>query len=227
MLRALVIALLLANVLFWAGTQDPVRLALGLPRVDHREPERLTRQVAADSITVLPASQPAGAAPDTAATAGAVSLAGAPVPACLVTDVLSEAELQAQQQALLKAGYHTGDWIDMQRERPGRWLLYMGRFENREQLLRKEEELRRLRLSFTPYQGAAELSPGLSLGEYGSADEAQLRLTQLQNRGVRTARVLPLAPGKTEHRLRLDQPGAAAQRLLATPLGARWQACAG
>jgi hypothetical protein len=251
MLRTLVIALLLANGLFWAWTQDPVRLALGLPRVDHREPERLAQQVNAEAISIVPAASTGGSG-GTANTASAgnpnnaasSAMGAAAVPAsgaasnvaaasatstaplgCLITDVLTDAELQAQQLGLLKVGYHTGDWIDMQRELPGRWLLYMGRFADRDQLNRKEEELRRLKLGFTPYKGLPEYTPGLTLGEFGSSDEAQLRLAQLQDRGVRTARVLPLEAGKTEHRLRLDQPGATAQRLLASPLGARWRAC--
>ncbi len=238
MLRTLVIALALANVLFWAWTQDPVRLALGLPRVDHREPERLARQVNDQAISVVVAASAAGsranppatpAVPASAAAASAVSAAssaGTAAPlGCLITDVLTDAELQAQQLGLLKVGYRTGDWIDMQRELPGRWLLYMGRFTDREQLTRKEEELRRLRLAFTPYKGLPEYTPGLSLGEFGSADEAQLRLSQLQDRGVRTARVLPLTVGTTEHRLRLEQAGPAGQRLLDSPLGQRWRAC--
>lgn len=235
MLRTLVIALLLANVLFWAWTQDPVRLALGLPRVDHREPERLARQVNEQAISVVVAASAASAAssradspalPARSAEASAASGTATAAPlGCLITDVLTDAEVQAQQLGLLKVGYRTGDWIDMQRELPGRWLLYMGRFTDREQLNRKEEELRRLRLAFTPYKGLPEYTPGLSLGEFGSADEAQLRLSQLQDRGVRTARVLPLTVGTTEHRLRLEQAGPAGQRLLDSPLGQRWRAC--
>jgi hypothetical protein len=232
MLRTLVIALLLANVLFWAWTQDPVRLALGLPRVDHREPERLARQVNEQAISVVVAASAASsradspALPARSAEASAASGTAAAAPlGCLITDVLTDAEVQAQQLGLLKVGYRTGDWIDMQRELPGRWLLYMGRFTDREQLNRKEEELRRLRLAFTPYKGLPEYTPGLSLGEFGSADEAQLRLSQLQDRGVRTARVLPLTVGTTEHRLRLEQAGPAGQRLLDSALGQRWRAC--
>jgi len=130
------------------------------------------------------------------------------------------------QRELLQAGLRTGDWLDIRREKPGRWMLYMGRFADRDQLERKADELRRMRLPFSEFSGVAEFTPGLSLGQFGSNAEAQVRLGQLQQRGVRTARVVALAAGQVEHRLRIDQPGAAGPRLLALRSNSRWQACA-
>ncbi|MEK8047254.1 hypothetical protein [Ideonella margarita] len=289
MLRLVILLLLLANLLFWAGHQPAVRDALGMPAVGDSEPYRLQRQINADALRVvssegLPAvaagranggntatgsgNSAAGAAASSAAASGVAAVAASgvasgapassasaasaasssatasaaspasaaslpafaaannPATACLQTTTLSEADVATAQRELLQAGLRTGDWLDIRREKPGRWMLYMGRFADRDQLERKADELRRMRLPFSEFSGVAEFTPGLSLGQFGSNAEAQVRLGQLQQRGVRTARVVALAPGQVEHRLRIDQPGAAGPRLLALRSNSRWQACA-
>lgn len=69
MLRLAVLALLAANLLFWAYTQGHL-MALGLNPTGGREPERLNQQVAADKLVVRNAARPP-AAPDTATNANA------------------------------------------------------------------------------------------------------------------------------------------------------------
>ncbi len=72
MLRLAVLALLAANLLFWAYTQGHLA-SLGLNPTGGREPERLTQQVAADKLVVRNATRPP-AGPDT-------PIANAPAPA--------------------------------------------------------------------------------------------------------------------------------------------------
>lgn len=71
MLRLAVLALLAANLLFWAYTQGHL-MALGLNPTGGREPERLTQQVAADKLVVRNAPRPP-AAPDASTTANATA----------------------------------------------------------------------------------------------------------------------------------------------------------
>ncbi len=71
MLRLAVLALLAANLLFWAYTQGHL-VTLGLNPTGSREPERLTQQVAADKLVVRNAPRPP-AAPDTSTTANATA----------------------------------------------------------------------------------------------------------------------------------------------------------
>jgi hypothetical protein len=117
----------------------------------------------------------------------------------------------------------------MRRELPGRWVVYMGRFTDREALQKKLEELQHMALIPTELKAPADFAPGLTLGEFGAQADAQERLERLQARGLRTARVLQLPSQGVEHRLRVDRvEGAPAERLAALgsqPSATRWQAC--
>ena len=225
MLRLLVAALLVANLLFWAWHHTPLPQALGLPAAEPgREPERLQRQVHPEAIQLLKA----GMRPVAARTASSEA-AGASAALCLEAGPLNDDAAGAALRELGQAGVPAGGWVDMRRELPGRWIVYMGRYPERETLLKKTEELQRLGLTATQLRSPAELAPGLALGDFGAQAEAQGHLERLQARGVRTARVLQLPSPGAEHRLRVDRIApAAAERLAA--LGAqggasRWQPC--
>jgi hypothetical protein len=230
MLRLLVAALLVANLLFWAWHHTPLPQALGLQTADAgREPERLQRQFHPERIQLLaPGAQPVAPARSAASTTEAVALA-APTPICIEAGPLDEVAASAAARELAQAGVPAGGWVDMRRELPGRWIVYMGRYPEHEALQRKLDELHRLGLSATALKTPAELAPGLALGEFGTQADAQQWLDQLQARGVRTARVLQLPSPGGEHRLRADRVDAAAAERLAAlsgqPNATRWQPC--
>jgi hypothetical protein len=253
MLRLLVAALLIANLLFWAWHQPAVSDALGWapPADGGREPQRLQRQVRPEAVRLLPASQAVGAratpvaatlavsTPDTAAVQAA--LATGPLPGdtgpstgdtgvCLETGPMSDAAASAAERALAQAGVPAGAWAVVRRELPGRWIVYMGRYTEREALQRKLEEVQRLNISATELRGPGELAPGLALGEFGTQADAQARLERLQARGVRTARVVQLPSPGAEHQLRAERlDRRLAEQLAALPPRrgqARWQLCA-
>lgn len=234
MLRWLVIALLLANLGFWAWKQATIAQALGLPQAQDREPERLLRQIRPDAVRLTPLpSAEAASSPAATATAASAAASATPAPAafddqaCLEAGPLTPAQIPTATKALLQAGVSPGGWAEIRRDIPGRWVIAMGRFENREQLQRKLSELQRLQLKTTEATG--ELAPGLILGEFSSAPSAQERLNQLKERGVRTARVVTQAEGRVEVRLRADQlsPSALGKLRGATAATAplRWRAC--
>lgn len=220
MLRLLVAALLAANLLFWAWHHTPLPQALGASSAEAgREPERLQRQIHPEAIQLLAptaagvhpigaaplgASAPAPAAADTAASALGPVPPLAPA-LCLEAGPLNDRALDAAARELARAGVPAGGWVDMRRELPGRWIVYMGRYTEREALQRKAEELQRLGLIATELKAPAELAPGLALGEFGAQADAQARLDRLQSRGVRTARVVQLPSPGAEHRLRVDR----------------------
>ena len=197
MLRLLVALLLLANLVFWALGRDDVARALGLDSPSDREPARLARQIRPEAVKLLNAAGASGPAASAASAAAALS--------CLESGPLSDAEAAVATRELQQAGVPAGAWVDMRRELPGRWLLYMGRFADREQVRRKSLELQRLSLPFEEVLDVPELSPGLLLGSFDNDAEAQARLAQLRARGVRTARVLPQSAPGAEHRLRVDR----------------------
>lgn len=236
MLRLLVGALLIANLAFWAWTQPAITAALGGAPPDGREPERLARQLQPEAVRVVPlAAASSASGPAAGATAGSGAEVAAAVPpealACLETPPLAAAQVASAVQALQAVGVPAGGWVELRRERPGRWMLYMGRFSDRDQAARKGSELAAMRLPFEELL-VGDWAPGLRLGEFGSAAEAQARLNQLQGRGVRTARVVTLSPPGQELRLRADRlPAVAAERLQAaeraasTPGLLAWQPC--
>lgn len=231
MLRLLVGALLIANLAFWAWTQPAITSALGWAPPDGREPERLARQLQPEAVRVVPLAAAGSAA--ASASGGADDAASTPPDAlaCLETPPLAAAQVASAVQALQAVGVAAGGWVELRRERPGRWMLYMGRFSDRDQAARKGSELAAMRLPFEELR-EGDWAPGLQLGEFGSAAEAQARLTQLQGRGVRTARVVTLSPPGQEVRLRADRLPAvaveqlqAAERAASTPLPLAWQPC--
>lgn len=235
MLRLLVAALLVANLLFWAWHHTPVAQALGLSAGDSsREPERLQRQFHPEAIQVLkPGARPVGAGPAAGMTlVSTAASASAPSPAalCFEAGPLNDAATQLATRELGQAGVPAGGWVDMRRDLPGRWIVYMGRYAERETLQKKTEELQRLGLTAAELKSPAELAPGLALGEFGTQPDAQAGLERLHARGVRTARVLQLPASSVEHRLRVEGVApAVAERLAALSGqagGTRWQPCA-
>jgi hypothetical protein len=229
MLRLLVAALLAANLLFWAWHHTPLPQALGLPAAQAgREPERLQRQIHPEAIQLLkPGARPVRPVEPPAGPQVAASTAQS---ICLEAGPLSDSAANTATRELGQAGVPGGGWLDMRRELPGRWIVYMGRYAEREALQRKADELQRLSLPATELRSPPELAPGLSLGEFGAQADAQARLERLQARGVRTARVVQLPSPGVEHRLRVDRlepPSAERLAALSSQPGAtRWQPCA-
>jgi hypothetical protein len=209
MLRAIVLLLIAANLLFFSWTQGWLDDLTGLRPHPEREPERLSRQVHPERVTVLPP----GAASASAASAAAASAAAASAPqrgACLEAgpfasgaSVSAIAALQAVQPPL-----PAGSWAEVKIERPGSWMLYMGRFPNREVLAKKEEEIRRTRLPYQEVTTPTEYTMGFSLGRFEDRASAERGLEQIGQRGVRSARVVELAAPATVHVLRADNADA-------------------
>lgn len=246
MLRLLVAALLVANLAFWAWHQPAVADWLGLPAArDGREPQRLQHQIHPEAIRLVGRGTPAAAAlaarapvvgdaassPDTTASgSSAAALPDQAAPLCLEAGPLNDTAAAAATRELAQAGVPSGAWVDVRRELPGRWVVYMGRYNDRESLQRKVDELKRLDLAPVELKTPADLAPGLALGEFGAASDAQARLDKLQARGVRTARVVQLPSPGAEHRLRADRVEPAAAEKLAASAGktgaTRWQTCA-
>jgi hypothetical protein len=66
-------------------------------------------------------------------------------------------------------------------------MIYMGRYPDRELLLRKQEQLKRLKLPVDELRDNAALQPGLSLGRFDSKPAADAALARMVQRGLRTA----------------------------------------
>ena len=230
MLRGLVLFFALLNVaLFFWIRSDPHWLQAD------REPQRLERQVAPDAIQVLPdLPRPGGAGDDANPAGGAAPAAAAPSAAslarktsveisCAESEPLTPAQWTALGQALARAGVPASALAERRQPQSGRWMVYMGRYADEQQWQHKADELRRLNLKFERVSAPPGLDPGLSLGNFASAEDASLRLDELARHGVHTARVVEAAaPGAALRRL---QVRSADDRWRAAVAGQRFSAC--
>jgi len=215
MLRALILALLVANGVFFAWTQGWLDSFVGTRSIGDREPERLQRQVRPESVRILP--------PEAAGEPVVAALA------CLEAGPFADAEIAAAQSAA-QAALPPGSWATVKTDQPGTWLVYMGRYASREALAKKEDEIKRRKLPYEEIGEPPALAPGLSLGRFDQRQAATQALDQFTAQGVRTARVVELAPASSRHVLRVDKADAAlAARLTALKpeaIGKPFTACA-
>lgn len=206
MLRLLVIALLLANIAFYAWTQGHLDNLTGVRAQGDREPERLTRQVKPESIRVLPASAVPIAATATEAP-----------PLCLEAGPYTAEQIGAAE-SVLQTVLPAGSWTNLKTEAPGVWILYMGKYATREAMQKKADELKRLRIAFEELRNPPpelEGGLGLALGRHDTRAAADKALADLAQRGVRTARVAALSPPVLMHSLRVERADTTLQARLA------------
>lgn len=224
MLRALVLALLLANAGFWAWRQgwlEPLHGVIGARPEGEREPERLARQDHPERVRLL--SAPAASAPARAASAAAPTApaeaasqaASAPVVpayACLEAGPYDAAALAAAQtvlQVLLPA-----DAASVRRVATGTWWVAMGPYAEVGPLRQKRDELRRLDFAPETARLAPDGAPYLVLERHDNREAAEAALKALAERGVRSGRIVD--GGATAPRvLRVAQADADQQLLLA------------
>ena len=102
MLRALLAALVVANIVFLLFTRGAFDGWLGLHALGDREPDRLAHQVRPEAIRLLPASPAASAVAETST--------------CFESPVFGAAE-SAAVEALLVADLPVGAWADVRGER--------------------------------------------------------------------------------------------------------------
>lgn len=197
MLRLAVIALLLANAGYYAYTQGWLRSA-GLVTPEQAEPQRLQQQIRPETLKVLraqgatnnptppPAPAAAPAADTDASTPAPTTAAPADAGECLQAGVFDDKQAAALRTAA--AALPAGSWSLEPTPITGRWMIYMGRFDDQDTLDKKRAELRARKVDFDRAGGTLEL--GLSLGRFSTEEAAQRGLTALNAQGVRTARVI-------------------------------------
>ena len=219
MLRLAVIVLLLANAGYYAWSQGLLR-PLGYAPQEQSEPQRMNQQIRPETLQILkvnPSKTSSAAPPGSTSTptptptspSQATAANDSPTPTttpaasapadsaeCLQAGVFDDRQAEALRTAA--AGLPAGSWTLEPTPIPGRWMVYMGRFDDIETLDRKRAELRARKLDHDRAGGTLEL--GLSLGRFSSKEAAERELTNLGTKGVRTARVIQEraeAPGFT------------------------------
>lgn len=233
MLRWAIALLLLANGLYFAWMQG-LLTSIGVPPpTEAREPQRLARQIAPERVRLL--NGPQGAEPGSdapaapAATAEAAPSEGEPAapaaepspetappptaaaPGDEARSCWQAAGFTAEQAELLRAelrllGLPAGAWQLNEVRSAGRWIVYMGRYDNAEQANRKKAELRAIGLEFRDVSTNG-LAPGIALGTFSSEAAAREGLQLAEQRNVRSARVVQERAESLSFALRLPAIG--------------------
>jgi hypothetical protein len=182
MLRLLVLLLVLANAGYWAWSQG-LLAAYGLAPGVQAEPQRLATQIRPEAIRLLTAEEAEKL--ESAPRANASTAASAPE--CLQAGLFNEQQT-ATLRASLDATLPPGSWQFESSVEPARWIVYMGKYNNPENLAKKRSELRQLGVPFRAVNNEA-LAPGLALASFPLEADAEKELARIATKGVRTARV--------------------------------------
>lgn len=242
MLNWIIWLLVLANAGYFAWSQGYLG-GVGLAPQEQREPARLQDQVKPEQLRLLngprtaaepaasstpaPTPTPTDAAPVlTAPPVAALPAPAAPAPTvpdasgprtCWQANGFTEAQAELLRAELALLGLPASRWQLNEVRSAGRWIVYMGRYDNEAQLERKKVELREIGVSFRDVSSNG-LAPGLALGTYSNEAAAQQAREEVERRGVRTAKVAQERAESVSFTLRL--PGiTSAQRAAIDNLG--------
>lgn len=221
MLRWIVVALVAANLGYWAWAAGWLSGPLGWGPMPQREPYRLDQQINPQALRVLGPGEAAAAL----AAASAARQASAQ---CLEAGPFTATVLETAEQALAAVLPERG-WIRASREVGAQFSVVIGPLAGRDAVQKKEAELKSLRVSYEEARLPGDRDLSLALGRFDSRAAAEAELESLTKRGVRTARVATTREAGTEWRLRLDSasPSLAAQlRSLSLPGGSAFAPCA-
>ena len=179
MLRLIFVLLLLANMAYAAWAQG-ILASVGLAPVSQSEPARVANQIKPEAMRLLSNT-------DARRLEQSATIAAAKPTECLQSPLLDDQQVQALRGALdvLPAG----SWQLESASTPARWIVYMGKYTDVDTLAKKKAQLRQLGIVMEPIQNS-KLEPGISLGGHESQASANSELTRVNQRGVRTAKVV-------------------------------------
>jgi hypothetical protein len=189
MLRLFVLLLLLANGVYYVWAEG-LLLQWGLGPLPQAEPHRMGQQIRPEGVRVLTPEEAKRLETSPGARAGE----------CLQAGPVEEAAAEPLRQAL--ASWPAASWTLEPVSEPARWIVYMGKYPDAQNVERKRGELRYIGVAFEPLINA-DLEPGLSLGGHPTQEAALQQLERLAGRGVRTARVVQERPDTRGQRLTL------------------------
>ena len=191
-MRLLLLALILANAVYFAWTQSFFR-AYGFAPVQQSEPQRLGQQIKPEAVRLLSSG-------DVKRMEEQAQAESAPKE-CLMAGPFDEEQTAALRKAL-EAALPAAAWQLDAVQISERWIVYMGKYADQDALLKKRAELSTMNLKIEALNNP-ELEPGLSLGGFDTQSEAAQQLARLSQRGIRTARVVLERPGAKAANLKL------------------------
>ncbi len=180
MLRLTVLLLVLANAGYFAWSQG-LLAPWGIAPAQQAEPQRMAQQIKPETLRILAAEEPRPL------DASGLAVKGE----CLQAGIFEEAQAGSLRQALQH--WPPASWSLESVVEPPRWIVYMGKYLNAENVARKKAELRQMNV-FVETLANPALEPGLSLGGFATEAAATQQLEALSQRGVRTATVVQERP---------------------------------
>lgn len=197
MLRLLVLLLVLANAGYYAFSQD-LLAAFGLAPATQNEPQRMAQQIKPEALRIL---NPQETTQLERATLPAQMVANAGATECLQVGIFNEEQTLVLRDRLVST-LPQGSWVIESALVPARWLVYMGKYNSDESLVKKKSQLRGLGVSFEALNNAS-LEPGLSLGNFKTQPEAEAELASIAKKGIKTAKVVQERAEQRGQRLKL------------------------
>jgi hypothetical protein len=192
MLRLFVLLLILANGVYFAWSDGMLR-AYGFAPAQQREPQRLEQQIKPEAIQIL--------TPAEAKKAEAQAQADLAPKECLLAGPFDDTQATTLRHAL-ESSLAPGTWQMDAVPVSARWIVYMGKFVNVEQMAKKRGELASMKLVPQSLNNP-DLEPGLSLGGFDTPADASAELAKLALRGIRTAKVVQERQEGTQTQLKL------------------------
>lgn len=184
MLRFIVLALILANAGYYAWSQG-LLAAYGFAPTTQTEPQRMGQQIKPEALRILNLQETTQLE---SATPPAQAVATASATECLQIGIFNEEQTMVLRERLVST-LPQNSWVIESALVPGRWLVYMGKYNSDEAVVKKKSELRGLGVSFEALNNPT-LEPGLSLGNFKTQPEAQAELDRIAKKGVKTAKVI-------------------------------------
>ena len=167
----------------------------------------MTQQIKPDMLRILTGQESVQAEsispPQPAASASTLSSAFE----CLEVGMFNEEQTVVLRDKLVST-LPQNSWVIENALVSARWLVYMGKYNSDESVLKKKSELRGLGVSFEELNNIA-LEPGLSLGSFKTQSEANAELIRITKKGVKTAKVIQERAEQVGQRLRLPTVDAA------------------
>ena len=142
MLRALVLALVLANAGYFVWSEG-LLAAYGLAPARQAEPERLALQIRPEAMRLLAETPAPPADPAPAPQPQPAADPAAPQARCLATGPFNERQLAALERRLQTAALPSGSWSFESPPGAARWVIYLGRYVSQEALGRRRARLER------------------------------------------------------------------------------------
>lgn len=209
MLRFIVLALVLANAGYYAYSQG-LLAAYGFAPATQTEPQRVDQQIKPDMLRILNMQDGAqveslSPPPPPQSPASASSMTSALE--CLQVGMFNEEQTMVLRDKLVST-LPQNSWVIESALVPARWIVYMGKYNSDESVLKKKSELRGLGVSFEALNNIA-LEPGLSLGTFKTQPEAEAELVRIAKKGVKTAKVIQQGAEQRGQRLKLPAVDAA------------------